>query len=212
MKSLPFNKILALSPHTDDFEFGCGGTIARLLEEGAEVHTAVFSICQESVPEGFQDDILLHEMHASADTFGISKDHRHIFNYPVRRFSEHRQEILEDLVQLKNELEPDLVFTPSTFDVHQDHEVISRESIRAFRYRSMFGYELPWNNLSFTSQALISLSEKFVQKKSDALSCYNSQGFRHYSQPEFFQAEALFRGVQKKHHLAEAFEVIRWVV
>ncbi len=211
MNALPFKTVLALSPHTDDFEFGCGGTIARLLDEGAEVHTAIFSICRESVPKGFPEDVLLHEMHESADVFGIPKAQRHVFDYPVRRFTEYRQAILEDMVQLKRDLDPDLVLTPSTFDVHQDHEVISKESIRAFRYRSMFGYELPWNNLSFTSQALISLKEDYIQKKSESLACYKSQGFRHYSQPEYFRCEATFRGMQKKQQLAEAFEVIRIV-
>ena len=36
-------KVLVLAPHTDDGELGCGGTVARLLEEGCEVHFAVFS-------------------------------------------------------------------------------------------------------------------------------------------------------------------------
>ena len=30
-------KVLVLAPHTDDGELGCGGTVARLLEEGCEV-------------------------------------------------------------------------------------------------------------------------------------------------------------------------------
>ena len=49
-------KVLVLAPHTDDGELGCGGTVARLLEEGCEVHFAVFSTCAESVPAGFPAD------------------------------------------------------------------------------------------------------------------------------------------------------------
>ncbi|MCF7805760.1 MAG: PIG-L family deacetylase [Candidatus Marinimicrobia bacterium] len=212
MKTLPFTKVLALSPHTDDIEFGCGGTLSRLLEQGAEVHTAIFSLCQESVPEGFPDDVLLHEMHASADVLGIPQKNRHIFNYPVRRFPEHRQDILEDLVQLKKDLQPDLVLTPSTDDVHQDHEVISKESIRAFRFSSLWGYELPWNNLSFQNQAVVGLNEKYLEQKTEALSCYKSQGFRPYSDPEFFRAIARSRGMQNKRDLVEVFELIKLVL
>ncbi|HKJ67117.1 MAG TPA: PIG-L family deacetylase, partial [bacterium] len=80
---------------------------------------------------------------------------------------------------------------------------------RAFRYRSIFGYELPWNNISFPAEALIRLTTEQLAIKSEAISCYKSQGFRHYSQPEFFQAQASVRGVQYKRELAEAFEVIR---
>lgn len=209
MKTLPFKKVLALSPHTDDIEFGCGGTLARLLEQGAEVHTAVFSLCQESVPEGFPEDVLLHEMHAAADVFGIPEKRRHIFNYPVRRFPEHRQDILEDLVQLKRDLNPDLVFTPSTRDVHQDHEVIAKESIRALRYRTLLGYELPWNNLDFPSQIVVRLTNEQMDEKTKALSCYKSQSFRPYGEKEFFISNARIRGIQNKQDMAEVFEVIK---
>lgn len=209
MKTLPFQRVLALSPHPDDIEFGCGGLLARLIEQGAEVHSAAFSPCEESVPEGYPKDILFQEMGKAAEVFGIPETNRHTFDFPVRRFSEHRQDILEEMVQLKQEIQPDLVLTPSTTDVHQDHEVISRESLRAFRYRTLFGYELPWNNIAFPAEALVTLTENQVEVKSKAIACYSSQGFRHYSQPEFFRAQASVRGVQKKQNLAEAFEVIR---
>ena len=32
-----FKSVLVLAPHTDDGEFGCGGTIAKLVDEGAIV-------------------------------------------------------------------------------------------------------------------------------------------------------------------------------
>lgn len=210
-KNLPYQTILALSPHTDDIEFGCGGTLARLIEQGAEIHTAVFSLCEQSVPEGYPDDVLLHEMRASAAVYGIPESQQHVYQYPVRRFSEHRQDILEEMVALRKSIQPDLVFTPATYDIHQDHEVISQESIRAFRFGSMLGYELPWNNLHSAAPCLITISQENLKKKSTALACYKSQGFRHYSQPEIFRAQATMRGLQNRSDLSEAFEVIRLI-
>jgi LmbE family N-acetylglucosaminyl deacetylase len=209
MVKLPFKKILALSAHTDDIEFGAGGTIHRLLKQGAEVYSAVFSSCEESVPEGFPKDVLVKEMHESAARLGLSENNIHLYPYPVRRFPHYRQEILEDLVTLQRLLKPDLVFAPSGFDVHQDHHVIYEEAVRAFRYNSLFGYELPWNNIQFSIDALIELSEEDIHAKSEAIACYKSQGFRHYAQKEFFFGHAQLRGVQKKAKLAEAFQVIR---
>lgn len=209
MSDLPFNKVLALSPHTDDIEFGCGGTIARLLEEGKEIHTAVFSICEESVPEGYPKDILLTEMRAASEVLGIPADHQHVFKYPVRRFNEHRQDILENLISLKRKIQPDLIFTPSTFDVHQDHETISKESIRAFRFQSLLGYELPWNNLSFSNQLIIELQKAHLNQKIKALKCYKSQSFRNYADSELFIDNAKVRGIQNRMDLAEVYEVIK---
>jgi len=209
MKRLPFNTVLALSPHTDDIEFGCGGAIARLLEDGAEIHTAVFSLCEESVPHGYPDDVLLHEMHAAADVLEIPAENRHVYHYPVRRFPSYRQEILENLVQLKEDIQPDLVLTPSTHDVHQDHETVTDEALRAFRFGTLLGYELPWNNLSFPNQAVIELQQAHLDLKVKALTCYESQSFRPYGDPELFTDNAVVRGIQNRQELVEVFEVIK---
>jgi len=209
MRQLPFQKILALSPHTDDVEFGCGGTLHRLLQQGAEVHNAVFSLCEESVPKGLQKDVLLTEMNSAMQALGVSKENIHVFHYPVRRFDEHRQDILEELVKLRNDIQPDLVLTPSRSDIHQDHELIAREAVRAFRYQSILGYELPWNNITFAAESLIELSPQNVQAKIKAIACYQSQAFRHYSTAELFEYYARLRGIQNKTDLSEAFEVIR---
>ena len=48
-----WQRALVLAPHTDDGEFGCGGTMARLVEAGCEVRYVAFSIATRSLPPGF---------------------------------------------------------------------------------------------------------------------------------------------------------------
>ena len=60
-----FDNVLVLAPHTDDGEFGCGGTMARLIESGVKVTYAAFSTAAKSVPEGFPKDVLKHEVRAA---------------------------------------------------------------------------------------------------------------------------------------------------
>ena len=43
-------KVLILSPHTDDAELGCGASIVKMVEEGAEILWIVFSIAEDSLP------------------------------------------------------------------------------------------------------------------------------------------------------------------
>ena len=43
---------------------------------------------------------------------------------------------------------------PSESDVHQDHQTIYNESIRAFKFSSILGYEMPWNNRFFKKKFL----------------------------------------------------------
>src|ERR1035437_7845693 len=123
-------KILVLAPHTDDGEFGCGGTMARLLEEGNEVYCAAFSACEQSVLKEFPSDILITEVKAASEKLGIKPANLILFNYEVRTFNFRRQEILDDLIKLRAQIKPDIIFMPSANDIHQDHYTISQEGLR----------------------------------------------------------------------------------
>ena len=64
-------RALVLAPHTDDAELGCGGTIARFLEEGVELRVAAFSTAEDSLPPGMPRTQLRDEFIESMGTFGI---------------------------------------------------------------------------------------------------------------------------------------------
>jgi len=206
------NIVLILAPHTDDGEFGCGGSIARFVEEGKEVYYVAFSTAEESVPEPWPKDILKTEVREATKRLGIPEENLLIFNFKVRELSYHRQEILEEMVKIKRMISPDIVFLPSTNDLHQDHFTISMEGIRAFKNQTILGYEIPWNNIEFQAEAFVILSEEYIDKKIYALDAYNSQKGRSYANEEFIRSLARTRGVQIGTQYAEAFEVIRWVI
>ncbi|HIP32148.1 MAG TPA: PIG-L family deacetylase [Crocinitomicaceae bacterium] len=205
------NKVLILAPHPDDAEFGLGGTIARLKEMGKEVHVAVFSNCEKSTPAGFEIGAIEKEMYASFDYLGIDKEHQHILDFEVREFPSKRQEILEALIVLRKEIQPDLVFLPSSSDVHQDHKTINEEGIRAFKHANLLGYEMPWNNFGFTSFMYVRLDKKHLDTKIGALNCYETQKHRSYSNVDFVMSLAKIRGIQIQKEYAESFQLIRFI-
>jgi len=205
-------KILVLAPHTDDGELGAGGSISYLIEKGAEVYYAAFSTAEESVPDGFPKDILKTEVKEATKTLGIKETNLFIYNYQVRKLNYSRQEILETLIELKKEIQPDLVFIPSLKDIHQDHSTIAQEGLRAFKNTSILGYELIWNNLSFDTTSFISLEKRHVEAKANSLKAYKSQGKRDYMSTDFIFSLAKSRGVQIGKEYAEAFEVIRLII
>lgn len=204
--------ILVLSPHTDDGELGCGATIAKFLDIGYVVYYATFTYSEESVLPNYPKNILEHEVKKATQALGILPENLLIFRYQVRRFSYFRQEILEDLVRINNEIKPDLVFLPCQKDLHQDHSTISNEGIRAFKKTSILGYELPWNNLTFSTQCFSTVSEVHINKKIQALECYKSQSHRDYLNAEYIRGLAITRGTQIGKRYAEAFEVIRLIL
>jgi len=209
---MSLNRVLVLSPHTDDAELGAGGTIARFIDEGKDIFYIIFSGCETSVPAGLPEDILRKECTNSAGIMGVSPDKINILHYQVRTFPEHRQEILDDLIKFKTQIQPDLVLMPSNQDMHQDHGVIYWEALRAFKKdSSIWGYEHPWNNLTFTTDIFVKLKKEHLERKIMSLKEYKSQTFREYMDERFLWSLAFTRGSQLGLEYAEAFELVRLI-
>ena len=207
-----FERILIMAPHTDDGEFGCGGSIARFIEEEKTIFYAAFSSAEASVPPEFPSDSLVKEVKRATNVIGIKEENLIILNFEVRKFPEQRQEILDMMLKLKEDIKPDTIFLPSPNDTHQDHRTVYEEGFRAFKDTTMFGYELPWNNLTFNTEAFVLLREEHIDKKIAAISEYTSQKDRLYSKADFIKGLAKTRGVQIGTNFAEAFEVVRFVL
>ncbi len=206
-----FRRALVLAAHTDD-EFGCAGTIARLVDAGVQVRYLALSRCEASVPDGLPDDVLEHECRACLAALGLADADVDVGRFPVRYFPRDRQAILEQFVALARSYSPDLVLLPSSHDTHQDHAVVYKEGFRAFKRSTLLGYELPQNLTTFDNSAFVALGEDHVRRKLDALSAYASQQFRPYATDAFIRGLATVRGVQCGSEYAEAFEVVRLIV
>jgi LmbE family N-acetylglucosaminyl deacetylase len=105
----------------------------------------------------------------------------------------------------------DCVFLPSTFDIHQDHIVVAKEAIRAFKFTTLLGYELPWNNLKSEMNYFNILDSDYVELKLEALAQFESQRNRFYFDRDAIKAAMRFRGLQVGANYSEAFEIIRCV-
>lgn len=207
------NRILVLAPHTDDGEFGCGGSIAKLSEMGKEIHYVAFSDCEKSLPADNPPDILIKELMDATHQLSIPPSNVEVKKFEVRCFERDRQDILEEIIEIGRRIKPDLVFLPSPGDLHQDHLTIAMEGLRAFKLSAtILGYEIPWNNLTFNTTCFVSLTEEQLQKKVDALGCYKSQANRFYASEEFVRSLAITRGTQIGVKYAETFEVLRWII
>lgn len=209
--TMKFKKVLVLGAHPDD-EMGCAGLIAKLIEDGSDIHHYYFSDCAKSTEaRGFAPGQLLEECELSRDVLGIPAAGRGSFNFPVRNFPAHRQEILEELVALNRKIAPDLVLTAISTDIHQDHGTLTAEAVRACKNASILGYELPWNNLEFSGSLYVRLESRHLKKKIKSIQCYATQRKSRYVQPENIEAIARVRGLQSNTDFAECFQVIRLI-
>jgi LmbE family N-acetylglucosaminyl deacetylase len=196
-----FEKIIVLSPHTDDGELGAGGTISRFIEEGSVVDYIAFSAPTKKLKQ---------ECIEATKKLGI--DNTRIFNFERRCFPSQRQEILQVLYDLNIEKQPDLILTPCTADHHQDHETVTNEAIRIFKKSTILGYILPWNTLDSFENCIIELKEKHLEKKLYVLSFYESQKEHSYFKKSYTESNIIAHGVKINSKYAEVFEVIRLVL
>ena len=203
-------KLLILAPHTDDGEIGAGGFISSFPEDTEKLYIA-FSSCEESLPEGLPADTLEKECLEATKVLGVPANSVSFLRYPVRHFSDHRQSILEKLISIKKSYNPDVVLTPASTDIHQDHSIVTQEAKRAFKDRTILGYELPWNCFEMKPNFFIPLDTDLIEKKLLAIQAYKSQRFRGYGDGILLKRFAELRGGQIGASYAEAFEVIRFV-
>jgi LmbE family N-acetylglucosaminyl deacetylase len=205
------SKYLFIGAHPDDIEFGAGATLAKAIRLGIECHTLVLSNCQESLPYESEIDTLILESMEALKLLGVHEGHMVWERFPVRKFEEFRSTILQFLIDKYRISHWDRVYIPSKNDVHQDHSVVSQETLRALKFSTILGYELPWNNFESDVSFYNSINPLDSQRKLAAISKFKSQKNRFYSSPEKIETVLNFRGLQINVTQAEAFEVLRWI-
>ena len=150
-------------------------------------------------------------MREATTELGIPEASLTVHDFDVRTFPERRQDILELLVALWEEWQPDVVFQPSLHDVHQDHRTVAEEGLRAFKRTTILGYEIPWNNFDFQYQWYVALEQAHIERKIAALEKYASQQHRRYANAEYVHNLARMHGVNVNREFAEVFQVYRVV-
>ena len=207
-----FQNALVLNPHGDDAELSAGGTIVNLINAGCEVRYVYFSLPKPAVEGRFTEDQIRNEIKKATEMLGLKSQNVTLLDYPIRRFNQRRQEILDELIKARNLINPDLVFCHSSYDVHQDHKVIHEEALRAFKSASILGYESHWNQiLGQNNRVFVSISEEVFNRKIQALKEYRSQEGRDFFSETRQSAIMQYHGMQIRQKYSEVFECIRLV-
>ena len=177
-----------------------------------DVREIAFSTASRSLPPGFPPDTLAREVRTAAAEIGLAEDALTVHDFEVRTFPAMRQEILELLIEVSRDVQPDAVLLPTVGDIHQDHGVIAAEGLRAFKRTTILGYEIPWNNFDFAYQWYSALDKPHIEKKVAALEKYASQQHRRYANAEYVWNVARTHGINVNREYAEVFQVYRVIV
>lgn len=206
------DRYLFIGAHPDDIEFGAGATLSKALGLNIECDALILSDCHESLEKSITDpNTLVYESQKALGVLGLRSENICFLNFPVRHFPKVRQEILQSLVERSRLREYSRVYVPASFDIHQDHHVVSIESLRAFKFSTILGYELPWNSFDGELRYFNSLDIHHVQSKKSALREFRSQSKKFYSSDKNIEVTLRFRGFQINTEYAESFEILRWI-
>lgn len=198
------NRICFIGAHPDDIELGCGALIASLKEK-SRITCITLSDNQKNPALGN----LVSEYHASMSALGLPQENVFLEKFETRRFPAQRQDILEYLIKVNKTISPEIVFVHTKSDLHQDHNTVTEEALRAFRGITVLGYDVIRSSYGFFPNLYAQVSESDVQNKIMALSRYQTYTGKYYFNPDVTRAILLRNGALCECQYAEGFETLR---
>jgi LmbE family N-acetylglucosaminyl deacetylase len=160
---------VVFAPHPDDETLGCGGTILRKRQAGANVRIVFVTDGSQSHAKLMAPDELrslrANEAVAAAQALGVGEKEVVLLGLPDGRLGEHEAEGIEKVTEVLWHDPPAAVFVPYHQDGPPDHLATTRIVLAALRacghdatvyeYPVWFWYHWPWAPLEGRGRALL---------------------------------------------------------
>jgi len=211
-------RILAVGAHPDDFEIGCGATLALFKKRGHKVYVLVLTKGEAS------GDPRVRNRECMESGRKIDVDRLFFGSLKDTKITEGIETIME-IENIVDLVKPDMLFSHSHRDTHQDHRNTGLASISAGRRLSkILLYESPTAFRDFCPQVFVNVESTF-NTKIEALRLFSSQNSKTFYEDlskdqgnktrhvvSAVEGLARFRGFQAGVKLAEAFEVGKFIL
>jgi LmbE family N-acetylglucosaminyl deacetylase len=198
--------VLFLGAHPDDIELGCGALIHHI----ASISDVLCVTLSDNQKNPLLSNVV-NEHYKSMAILGISKECALLGQFTTRIFPKARQEILEYFLQLRNDFQPDIIFVHSRQDVHQDHNTMTDEALRAFRGITVLGFDVVRSSHGFFPDFLVEVNEEDVHAKIQALAQYETYRDKYYFESELTRSIMIRHGALAERPFAEGFDILRIV-
>lgn len=223
---LQARRIAVVAPHPDDEILGCGGTIARAVKAGAQVHVVVVTRGQPpqfdaALVERIRGETLL--AHAS---IGVTRTH--FLDFPAAALDQvRRADLNQALSAVLADIEPDMLFVPFVGDIHIDHQIIFNAALVYARPRSgtVPACVLAYETQSETNWLAPGLTPGFLPNcyvditgtldaKLKAFEMFETQVMPSPDERSIdaIRALAIYRGATVYRSAAEAFVIVRQII
>jgi len=223
--------VLVIAAHPDDEVLGCGGTIARLAEEGDDVYIAILGegITSRYKQREMAEQAKVEELHACSQKVANLLGAKDLFVYdlPDNRFDTvPLLEVIKIVEELVDRLQPQVIYTHHGSDLNIDHIITHRAVLTATRpmtgcpVKEIYAFEIASSTEwafgqfqpTFHANVFVDISAT-LETKLKAMGLYESEArpFPHPRSPEALRAIARRWGSVIGCKAAEAFELIRTV-
>ena len=217
--------ILVVAAHPDDEVLGCGGVMARHVNNGDKVHVVFMSdgVTSRTGADSKEVDVRKQAAKEAGNLLGIEQPPRFL-GFPDNRMdSIVLLEIVQALEQVIDEIEPEVVYTHHSGDLNIDHKITHQAVMTACRpqpgfcVRGIYSFEVlsstEWStNNSFIPNYFVDISDT-LELKISAIKAYCAElrTFPHARSIESIKALAKYRGASMGILAAEAFKVERLI-
>jgi N-acetylglucosamine malate deacetylase 1 len=199
-------RVLFLGAHPDDIELGCGALVHQIASQ-----TEILCVTLSDNQKNPDLKKVKNEHFESMRVLGVPQEKIMLGPFSTRVFPDSRQDILEYFLKLRKDFKPDLIFTHSKQDVHQDHNTMTDEALRAFRGITVLGFDVVRSSYGFFPSFLVEVTEENVNKKIEALSEYETYKDRYYFNSELTRSIMVRHGALAERPFAEGFDILRIV-
>src|ERR1043165_9257035 len=153
-------RVLCVGAHSDDIEIGCGGTVLRMIEQNKNIEFYWLVLCSNP-----QRAI---EATKSANEFlkGVKKKTIIVKDFRDGFLPYIGAPVKEAFEEIKRTFVPDLIFTHTRQDLHQDHRMTCELTWNTFRSHMILEYEIPKYDADLKpTNYFVPLSDKQAGKK-----------------------------------------------
>jgi LmbE family N-acetylglucosaminyl deacetylase len=197
-------RVCFIGAHPDDIEIGSGALMAHIAGQ-----TEVLCITLSDNQKNPALMNVVEELHRSMAILGVQEKNIIIGQFETRRFPHFRQEILEYLIEFNHQYQPEIVFTHTRADIHQDHVAVTEEVLRAFRGTTVLGFDVLRSSYGFFPNFLVEVTEQDLETKIRALAEYKTYANKYYFDPSITRATLIRHGALAERPYAEGFDILR---
>ena len=205
--------ILAIGAHFDDIELGCGGALAKHVQEGHNVYAYVAT--KSGYMNGDKQIVRTNETAQNEGRKAMQALGVTLIEGPFETLNvEFSEDLNVEILSIVEKEKIQKAYIHWTGDIHHDHQAVARASLHSCRHvPCMLMYRSNWYHSphDFHGNFYVDISSFWPIKERALLEHVSELERTHYRWIDFFKKEALNAGQRIGVPYAEVFEVVKWL-